>query len=653
MHAVKIISCSLLAIAFPGISYASDGVPVIASLEETREEVPQQQQKDLPAVSPNTQAKDLQVTVPVLASPETKVQEVFQQPDFSSSYVSKATPLTPQPTSLLQQWEDLKPLSLQESGWGYRKLSQVSTQVQDLQPPVPLSPLQQPPTKLHNLETGNQLPKGAVQGEAGWLQVLPFDSSVVGTGLQTYQLDIDWGVTDNLQLGFTGDIYDDYVQCPKVSQCPDFTTVSYGTKLKYRLINQGRWSAGVAGTVQLLHVSGSAGIFKNSPDRPFFTVNVVGALEFPTTYKAAPNLQLHFTPGVVIFPATIDGGDFFGTFVNIGSGFSWQPSERVNLFGTLQAPLGPGGNTYSSKDGSIYRKLLWTIGVDYAVNPRIAAEVYASNSFGTTPTTGLLAFIPDGNDFLLGFRIKHVIDFGQKYAANFGDRPQTELSRRDATLLFDGFTLASPNTIPTGTFQARGGLGTNGSSSFALAFGLTHDAQLELNVDQFGASDRLSGAAISGPGVKIAGAIKLRFLDQARGDLLSLGFKLAAISETTYQAGGDLTGTVYTELPIAYQLTPQTAISINPKGAFFGSVARVGLGIGINQALGNQLQLIGEYTPIFADGKRDVWSAGFRFLPSPRLGLDIFAGNAIGQSALGTVTGESGTNLGFSVNLGI
>jgi hypothetical protein len=171
-------------------------------------------------------------------------------------------------------------------------------------------------------------------------------------------------------------------------------------------------------------------------------------------------------------------------------------------------------------------------------------------------------------------------------------------------------------------------------------------------VDQFGGSDRLSGAEISGPGVKIGGAIKLKFLDQVRGDLLSLGLKLAGISEAAFQ-GDALNGTVYAELPIAYQFSPQTSVSINPKGAFFGQVSRIGVGIGINQALGEQLQLIGEYTPIFVDGNRDVWSAGVRFLPSSKLGIDVFAGNAIGQSGLGTVTAESGTNIGFSINWGI
>ncbi|AFY33933.1 hypothetical protein Cal7507_3540 [Calothrix sp. PCC 7507] len=608
MHAVKIISCALLSVLFPSLSYASDGMPVVSSPENTTEESLQPQFGALPN-SPQE--------LPVVSSPEMNTEE----------------PLELQPEVL--------PLA-----------SSVSTQAKDLQTEIPLSPLQEPPTKLHNLETANQLRKGAVQVEAGFLQVLPLDDSVSGTGLQTYNIDIDWGVTDDLQLGFTGDIYDDYVKCPVREQCGDFTSTTYGAKLKYRLINQNLWAVGVVGTAQLMNISASPGAFTNTSNTRLNTVTPVGALQFPITYKASPNLQLHFTPGVVLFPETVKGADFFGSFFNIGTGFSWQPSERVNLFANIQAPLGPGGNTFSSKDRSIYRKLLWAVGVDYAFNPRMAAEVYATNSFGTTPTTGLLAFIPDGDDLLLGIRFKHVIDFGQGYAANFGNRPQTELSRRDSTLLFDGFTLASPHTLPTGKFQARGGLGTNGSSSFALAYGLTNDAQLEINVDQFGGSDRLSGAEISGPGVKIGGAVKLRFLDQARGDLLSLSFKLAGISEAAFQ-GNALNGTIYAELPIAYQLSPQTSISINPKGAFFGKVSRTGIGIGINQALGNQLQFIAEYTPIFTDGTRDVWSTGLRFLPSSRWGIDIFAGNAIGQSGLGTVTAESGTNVGFSINWGI
>ncbi len=604
MHKITILSCALLSFAFPSLSYASEVTPLVSGEETAKPEVPQQR-------SPvSTQAKDLQTEKPLVVTPETATENLSQQsPD--------------------------------------------NTPIKDLQTHPPLSPLQKQPTQLHNLETANQLRKGEFQGEGGWLEALPTDKSVIGTGLETYQLGFDWGVTDNLQIGFTGDIYDDYVQCnPNPNKCPDFTTTSYGTKIKYRLINQKRWSVGVAATAQLFKVSGSAKIFNNSPNGSFLSVRPIGALEFPVSYNASPNLQLHFTPGVVSFPSKLDGGDFFGTFFNIGTGFSWKPTERLNLFANIQAPLGPGGNTFSNKDGSIYRKLLWTFGVDYALSPRIGAELYATNSFGATPTTGLLAFIPDGNDFLLGIRFKHIIDFGQGYAANFINRPQPPLSDRDRTLLFDGFTLASPNTLPTGKFQFRGGMQTHGGSSFALAYGLTNDSQLELTVDQFSSSDLFNGTQISGPGLKIAGAIKLKFLDQARGDLFTLSFKLAGISDTSFE-NNSLYGSLYTEFLLGYQLSPQTAISINPKGGFFGETSRIGVGIGINQAIGNHLQLIGEYTPMF-EGTPDIWSTGLRYLPNSGLGFDLFAGNAIGRSGLGTVTAEpKGTDVGFSINWGI
>ncbi|MBD2357495.1 autotransporter outer membrane beta-barrel domain-containing protein [Tolypothrix sp. FACHB-123] len=603
MHKIKILACGLLYLSFGSLSYASEVVDSIPSGEIITKEVPQTRS---PASS---QAKDLQTELPLIL-PKNTSEELLQQRSLNNN-----------------------------SG------ENLPTQVQ-------LSPLQRPPTQLHNLETGNQLRQGEVQIEGGFLQVLPTDNSISGTGLQTYQLNIDWGITDNLQIGFTGDIFDDYLKCPVRSECPYFTTVSYGTKLKYQLINDNRWAVGVAGTFQLLHISSNSGVFNNNPNQPFFVARPVGALQIPITYKASPNLQLHLTPGVVVFPDKVAGGDFFGTFFNIGTGFSWQTSKRVNLFANIQTPLGPGGNTFIAKDRSITSKLLWTVGIDYALNPKMGAEVYATNSYGATPTTGLLSFIPDGEDLLLGVRFKHAIDFGQGYAANFTNSPPISLSYRNRSLLFDGLTLSSANTLPTGRFQLRGGLGTGGSSSFALAYGLTDDSQLELTVDQFASSDRFSEQDISGPGVKIGGAIKLKFLDQIHGDGLTLSVKLAGISDTELQKGG-LNGTLYVELPIAYQISPQTAVSINPKGAFFGDTRRIGLGIGINQAIGDNLQLIGEYTPVL-DGKKSTWSTGLRFLPSSGFGLDLFAGNAIGQSGLGSLTAEpDGTNFGFSLNWGI
>lgn len=603
MHKIKILACGLLYLSFGSLSYASEVVDSVSSREITSEEVPQTR-------SPvSNQAKDLQPKL-LLSIPENTLEELLQKRALDGDF------------------SEILPTH------------------------VKLSPLQTPPSQLHNLETGNQLRQGDVQIEGGFLQVLPTDNSVVGTGLQTYHLNIDWGITDNLQIGFTGDIFDDYLKCPVRSECSYFTTVSYGTKLKYQVVNNNRWAIGVAGTVQLLHISANTGVFNNSPNQAFFVARPVGALQLPITYKASPNLQIHLTPGVVFFPDKVAGGDFFGTFFNIGTGFSWQTSKRVNLFANIQTPLGPGGNTFIAKNRSITSKLLWTVGIDYALNPKMGAEVYATNSYGATPTTGLLSFIPDGEDLLLGVRFKHAIDFGQGYAANFTNSPPIPLSDRNRSLLFDGLILSSANTLPTGQFQFRGGFGTGGSSSFALAYGLTDDSQLELTVDQFASSDRFSEQDISGPGVKIGGAMKLKFLDQIRGDGLTLSLKLAGISETELQGGG-INGTLYVELPIAYQINSQTALSINPKAALFADTQRIGLGIGINQAIGDNLQLIGEYTPVL-DGKQSTWSTGLRFLPSSGFGLDLFAGNAIGQSGLGTLTAEpDGTNFGISVNWGI
>ncbi|MBD2210143.1 porin [Nostoc linckia FACHB-104] len=664
MHKIKILSCGLLFLADPNLSYASEGGTSSYPLEAITEEVPQARSLF------STEAKDLQGQVPLIAFPDIALEKLQKQRSPTNTQLTQDCQLEIGRGSRGsrgaegESYSNIFPaglcLSSSQAGDDANFLWLTSSDsTQDVQPKVQLSPLQSPPTQLHNLETANQLRQGAVQLEGGFLQVLPTDNSVSGTGLQTYQLAIDWGITDNFQIGFTGDIFDDYLKCPVRSECTYFTTVSYGTKLKYQIINQNRWAVGVAGTFQLLNISANAGVFNNSPNKQFVVVTPVGALQLPITYKASPNLQLHFTPGVVFFPEKVADGDFFGTFFNIGTGFSWQTSRRVNLFANIQTPLGPGGNTFIAKDRSIARKLVWTVGIDYALNPKMGAEVYATNSYGATPTTGLLSFIPDGDDFLLGVRFKHAIDFGQGYAANFSNTPPTTLyyrdgfaGRRQRTLLFDGLTLSTPNTLPTGNFRFRGGLGTHGGSSFALAYGLTDDSQLELSVDQFASSDRFSEQDISGTGIKIGGAMKLKFFDQARGDGVTLSAKLAGISETQLQSGG-LNGTLYVELPISYQLNSQTTISINPKGAFFGSNRRIGVGIGINQAIADWLQLIGEFTPVL-DGKRSTWATGLRFLPSSRFGLDIFATNTIGQSGLGTLNAEpDGTNFGFSLIWGI
>ena len=72
----------------------------------------------------------------------------------------------------------------------------------------PLTPLQLPPTQLINLETANVLPQGSILTTYG-AHIFSKGQYGGGTGLQTYNISIQGGVTDELQLGLDWVLFDD------------------------------------------------------------------------------------------------------------------------------------------------------------------------------------------------------------------------------------------------------------------------------------------------------------------------------------------------------------------------------------------------------------------------------------------------------------
>ncbi len=525
------------------------------------------------------------------------------------------------------------------------EFSVISTQAKDLQIEQNLSPLEQPSTRLLNLETANQLPKGSVQFEAGTHQATPADNRRGNTGYQNYYTSLGWGVTDKLQLNFAAQFFDDPIKSQINGTFPSLTFVSFAPSVKYQVFKNERFKVAVSGTAELLEISSDPGLFNNTNKKSSEYFGI-GKLEFPVTYNADEDIQLHFTPGVAFYPDKVKGADFYGNFINVGAGISWQTSEKLNLFANANLPLGPGGNALDSEDNSIFRKFLWTAGTRYAINPRAGVEAYATNSFGATPTTSLLAFIPDGNEVIFGANVKYIFDFGQNYAANFGNKPDIPLTNRDRQLLLDGLTLSSSTTLPPDRIRLTTGMTSGGNAKLNLYYGLANDLQLEIPIEQFGNDDNLPDSESFGNAVKIGAGAKLRFLNQAQGDPFSLSLKVKGVRDFGEKPNQ---GTLFFEMPVVYQNSNKTALFVNPKAAFYQQEERLGLGFGINQVLTDKFQFIGELTPV--SGHELIWSTGLRYFESEAdLGIDIYGSNTSGQNSIGGLTADTSTNIGFNVH---
>lgn len=502
-----------------------------------------------------------------------------------------------------------------------------------------LSPLERPPGRLFNLETANQLPDEALQLSVGTHQTLP--DSAPGTGDQLYYGSIDWGATDDLQLSLAYQNFDDSPADPINGASPTITLESVAPSVKYRLLETDRISLGMQGSVE--YFSLASDLFNSDNEGGDA---IIGSLHVPLTYTASPELQFHLTPGVSFFPDDINGIEFYDTIFSVGTGASWQPSERWLAYGTVNLPIGPGGNTINN-DQSITRQPVWTVGTRYNATPRVGVDVYATNGFGITPATGILSFPPDGDNLLVGVQLNYTPDTGLGYRSSYRKTPPAPLSERDRQLRLDGLTLASANTLEPGTVAFNAGAGTDGNYSIGLAYSPDEALQIEAILEEFARDDSVSPADIAGDDLKYMVGGRLQLLDQHQGDPVSLAARLLGGRDT---ASGQQVGTLFVDVPVTFQANSRTALFFNPRLAAFGEESIVGVGFGVNHEVARGLQLIGEVTPVF-DRDRTVWAVGTRYsLPDAAVSLDLYATNAVGRNGLGTLVGQSDARFGVGLN---
>ncbi|MGI0479429.1 hypothetical protein ACN4EE_01420 [Geminocystis sp. CENA526] len=515
-----------------------------------------------------------------------------------------------------------------------------SIEVETIQPiEYTLTPLQLKPLDPMTIETANILPKGALYTSYG-VNLFSKGSEGGGIGLQTYNASIDYGISDKWQIGAGLSFFDDVLGSRFNGKPTDFGFLSFAPNFKYQFINEPTYSVAVVGSLEFLKITGENGLFTPT-DRSNSSTTVGGTIQVPFTYNFANTYQWHLVGGLAIFPDTVNGGgDFYGTFFNLGTGVSFKFDDRIGFFADINVPLGPGGNSANTR-GDITKSVVWSAGLNYLHSPNVAVDLSITNRLGNTPATKLLSFLPDGGPVGVGLNVRYTPDIGHNYQRSFDSRPLQPFSDRDKQLLFNGIILSSPNTIRQGMFSFDGGIGP--SLNFEVGYGMSDNAQLGFIGQQPGQTDKSIGNSL-----KLGGSTKLRFLNQSQGDPFSFGLR-GAFQEAT--ANEDGVGAFTAEASFAYEINDRIALTFNPKLGLYGGNRILGTGLGFNVEAFSGFQIIGEVTPMLSNDAT-VWAAGARYMPpKTNVGVGVYTTNAIGTGEIGSVITQSDSNVSVGFNI--
>ncbi len=502
-----------------------------------------------------------------------------------------------------------------------------------------LTPLQLKPLDPMTIETANILPQGALYTSYG-VNLFSKGSEGGGIGLQTYNASIDYGISDKWQIGAGLSFFDDTLGSRFNGKPTDFGFLSFAPNFKYQFINEPTYNVAVVGSLEFIKITGENGLFTPT-DRSNSSTTVGGTVQVPLTYNFGNTYQWHVVGGLAIFPDGINGGgDFYGTFFNLGTGLSFKFDDRIGFFADINVPLGPGGNSVNTS-GDITKSVVWSAGLNYLHSPNVGIDLSITNRLGSTPATKLLSFLPDGGPVGVGLNVRYTPDIGQNYQRSFDSRPIQPFSPRDKQLLFDGIILSSPNTIRQGMFSFDGGIGP--SLNFEVGYGMSDNAQLGFIGQQLSDSDEPIGNSL-----KLGGSTKIRFLSQSQGDPFSFGLR-GAFQEAT--GNDDGVGAFTAEASFAYEINDQIALTFNPKAGLYGGNSILGAGLGFNLQAFSGFQIIGEVTPMLSNDAT-VWAAGARYMPpKTNVGVGIYTTNAVGTGDIGSVITQSNGNVSVGVNI--
>ena len=331
------------------------------------------------------------------------------------------------------------------------------------------------------LPLNNFLEKGNFETSVRWKSSFEGGASG-GTGQQMPSFIFDYGISDSSLITINFSEADDYLYNTINGQGVAYHWQNYAFSFKKKLLNNNENSFAISLVPTLeywRHASGSkdSKSIYNQKDsgqgRDRFD-NLIGSLSFPVSKKLNENFTALIVPGVTFLPEKLGSKGIeknaYGNNFYIGSGIILDMAKDVNFLASYTSPLGP-GNNYFDNDLNYSRKPIYSIGLGWDINSKIGVEGKLTNSFGATPSTGLLT-IPSDNQPLYSANITYK-PYGE-------DTYLTPLNERDKLISSGGITVNNALMPRVGTSQINFNYDNKGNLFGSYGYSLSNIFKLEL-----------------------------------------------------------------------------------------------------------------------------------------------------------------------------
>jgi len=504
------------------------------------------------------------------------------------------------------------------------------------------------------LPLNNFLDYGDFQTSVRWKSSFQGGSSG-GTGQQNPSFVFDYGISDNALMTIYFSEADDNLYNLIDGQKVNYHWQNYAFSFKKELLNDNENSLGISIVPTLEYWSHSSGskdsksIYnqQDSLEGKDKFDNFIGSLSLPISKKLSENLTTLIVPGITFLPEKLGskgiGKNAYGNNFYIGSGLVFDVAEDLNLLFSYTTPLGPGDNHFD-KDLNYTRKSIYSFGLGWDINPQIGIEGKITNSYGSSPSTGLLT-IPSDNLPL--------------YSANVTYRPYgkdtllTALNERDKSISNGGITVNNALIPKAGTSQVNFNYDEGGTMFGFYGYSLSNIFQVELlNIGSFdglifggGKNSNLYSTYLSDNNFNFRLGGKMLLFSPQKNDLywVSLRASVGRNNDTNQ-------GYVFSEFINTFRVNNWIAFNVSPKYFFSGIESFGGIGFSSYINLFDNLMLIPEINTSFKNNSDLNSTLALRYSFSPEKSLDLYYSNAAGVQDIGQLLKVKDYRLGLKFN---
>ncbi len=461
-----------------------------------------------------------------------------------------------------------------------------------------------------------------------------------GTGQQNPLFLVEYGFTNDSMISFYFTEADDNLYKRINGELSPYSWQSYALSFKKSLFDSkdNKFSASIVSTIEYWKLTSGGinakSIFNNKNDligKEKYE-NLIGSFSFPITKEVNKKMVIAFVPGVTFLPDRLGskkiGKNSYGNNFYFGAGIVWNLLDNLKFLSSFTNPLGPGSNYFDS-NLNFSNKSIYSYGLNWEVNQKIGIEGKITNSYGETPSTGLLT-IPSDNKSL--------------YSANliynpYGlDNKHNSLNEKDSLVSFGGITVNNALIQDSGKSQGIINYDTSGNTFFSYKYSLSNIFQLELiNIGQFNdisnpknKNIEIRNTYVNNNNLNFRLGGKLMLFSPQKNDRLWSSVRTSVgRNQNTNQ------GYIYSEFINTIRVNSWFATNISPK-YFFSGVDSFGiLGISKYINLGDKVLIIPETNIQLSKESEINNTISLRYSYSPSKSIDLYYSNAIGIQDLG------------------